>query len=180
LVALPNRADNSVVFLQEIGYSLGGTVAFCQENDWHILLRFFIRRENMDRKDAMELFNKRPRIGTLSTSNKSGDVNVAIFGSPQMIDENTVVMGIGANRSFQYLQENPNAVFIVMEPGETLMDWKGCRVYLLAQTIDTAGDLYNQIKSKIAEAAGEAAAKMIHAAIQFKVTDVRALIAPPQ
>ena len=134
----------------------------------------------MDRKDVMELFNKRPRIGTLSTSNKSGDVNVAIFGSPQMVDENTVVMGIGANRSFQYLQENPNAVFIVMEPGETLMDWKGCRVYLLAQTIDTAGELYDQIKSKIAEAAGEAAAKMIHAAIQFKVTDVRALIAPPQ
>ncbi len=134
----------------------------------------------MDRKNVMELFNKRPRIGTLSTSSKSGDVNVAIFGSPQMVDENTVVMGIGENRSFKNLQENPKAVFIVMEPGESAMDWKGCRVYLLAQTIDTSGELYDQIKSKIAEMAGEAAAKMIHAAIKFKVTDVRALLASPK
>ena len=81
----------------------------------------------MDRKEVMELFNKQPRIGTLSTAGKDGDVNVAIFGSPQMIDENTVVMGIGKNRSFQNLQENPKAVFIVMEPGATVTDWKGCR-----------------------------------------------------
>ena len=132
----------------------------------------------MDRKLVMELFNKRPRIGTLSTANKSGDVDVAIFGSPQMIDEDTVVMGIGQNRSFQNLQENPKAVFIVMEPGETPMGWKGCRVYLLAQTIDTSGELYDEIKSKITAAGGEAAGKMIYAAIRFKVTDVRALLAP--
>lgn len=136
----------------------------------------------MDRKSVMELFNKRPRVGTLSTSNKSGDVDVAVFGSPQMVDENTVVMGIGKNRTFQNLQENPKAVFIVMEPGETLMDWKGCRVYLLAQTIETSGGLYDEIKAKIAAAGGggEAAAKMIHAAIRFQVTDARGLIAPPQ
>jgi hypothetical protein len=132
----------------------------------------------MDRKDVMEIFNKRPRIGTLSTSNSVGDVNVAVFGSPQMIDENTVVMGIGNNRSLQYLKENPKAAFIVMEPGETTADWKGCRVYLEAQSIETEGDLYDQIKGKIAEAAGEAAAQMIQAAIRFKVKDVRTILAP--
>ena len=134
----------------------------------------------MDRKSVMELFNKRPRVGTLSTSNKSGDVDVAVFGSPQMVDENTVVMGIGQNRTFQNLQENPKAVFIVMEPGETLMDWKGCRVYLLAQTIETSGGLYDEIVANIAAAGGggEAASKMIYAAIRFQVTDVRGLIAP--
>ena len=136
----------------------------------------------MDRKSVMELFNKRPRVGTLSTSNKSGDVDVAVFGSPQMVDENTVVMGIGQNRTFQNLQENPKAVFIVMEPGETLMDWKGCRVYLLAQTIETSGALYDEIVANIAAAGGggKAAAKMIYAAIRFQVTDVRGLIAPPK
>jgi hypothetical protein len=132
----------------------------------------------MDRKEVMELFNKQPRIGSLSTSNSQGEVNVAVFGSPQMIDENTVIMGIGKNRSFQNLQENPKAAFIVMEPGKTAMDWKGCRVYLEAQTIETEGGLLKQIKGKIAEVAGEAAAQMIHAAIRFKVTDVRPIIAP--
>ena len=70
----------------------------------------------MDRKQLMEMFNKRPRIGALSTANKAGDVNAAVFGSPQMTDENTVVMGIGNNRSLENLLDNPKAVFIFMEP----------------------------------------------------------------
>ena len=32
----------------------------------------------MDRKELMALFNKRPRIGALSTANSSGDVNAAV------------------------------------------------------------------------------------------------------
>jgi hypothetical protein len=130
----------------------------------------------MNRKDVMDLFNKRPRIGSLSTANQKGEVNVAVFGSPQMIDENTVVMGIGPNRSFANLQKNPNAVFIVVEPGETVMDWKGARVYLEALAIETGGGFYEQIKENIAKAAGEAAADMIHAAIRFRITEVRPIV----
>jgi hypothetical protein len=33
-----------------------------------------------------------------------------------MIDEETVVMAIVDNRSFRYLEENPKAAFIVIEP----------------------------------------------------------------
>jgi hypothetical protein len=130
----------------------------------------------MDRKELMTLFNKQPRIGTLSTANKRGDVNVAVFGSPQMIDENTVVMGIRDNRTFRNLQRNPKAVFIVMEPGETVMDWKGARVYLEAIDVETGGEFYDKIKHNIAKAAGTQAASMIHAAIRFKITEVRPLV----
>ena len=132
----------------------------------------------MNRKEVMDLFNKRPRIGSLSTANQKSEVNVAVFGSPQMIDENTVVMGIGRNRSFANLQENPNAVFIVMEPGETVMDWKGARVYLEALAIETDGGFYEQIKENIAKAAGKAAGDMIHAAIRFRITEVRPIVDP--
>lgn len=38
------------------------------------------------------------------------------------------------------------AVFIVMEPGETIMDWKGARVYLEVLDIQTDGGFYDQIK----------------------------------
>ena len=130
----------------------------------------------MNRQELMELFNQRPRIGTLSTANAHGEVNVAVFGSPQMIDENTVVMGIGKNRSFANLQENPKAVFIVMEPGKTVMDWKGARVYLEAMDIETGGGFYEQIKENIARAGGKGAADMIRAAIRFKITEVRPLV----
>ncbi|MFZ0450932.1 MAG: pyridoxamine 5'-phosphate oxidase family protein [Desulfatiglandaceae bacterium] len=133
----------------------------------------------MDRQKLLEIFNKQPRIGTLSTANVQGDVNVAVFGSPQMIDENTVVMGIGKNRSYGNLQENPKAVFIVVEPGKTVMDWKGARVYLEALAIETGGGFYDQIRDNIAKAAGEQAAKMIHAAVRFKITGVRPIVDLP-
>ncbi|MCK4820815.1 pyridoxamine 5'-phosphate oxidase family protein [bacterium] len=130
----------------------------------------------MDRKELIEMFNKRPRIGALATSNKEGDVNAAVFGSPRMIDEDTVVMGIGENRSFRNLQRNPKAVFIVMEPGETVRDWKGARVYLEAVDMETEGEFVDQVKQNIAKAAGQQAADMIHAAIRFKITDVRPIV----
>jgi hypothetical protein len=130
----------------------------------------------MERKELMEIFNKRPRIGALATSNKEGDVNAAVFGSPRMIDENTVIMGIGENRSFRNLQRNPKAVFIVMEPGETVMNWKGARVYLEAVDMETEGDFLDQVKQNIVRAAGQQAADMIHAAIRFKITEVRPIV----
>ena len=79
---------------------------------------------------------------------------MAAFGSPRMVDENTVVMGIGENRSYRNLQRNPKAVFIVMEPGETVMDWKGARVYLEAIDLVAEGEFYDQTKQNIAKAAG--------------------------
>ena len=130
----------------------------------------------MDRQKLLEVFNKQPRIGTLSTANAKGEVNVAVFGSPQMIDENTVVMGIGENRSFSNLRENPKAVFIVLEPGKTLMDWKGARVYLEALDIETGGGFYDQIRDDIARTSGEQTARMIHAAIRFRITEVRPIV----
>ena len=130
----------------------------------------------MNRQELMEMFNKYPRIGALATANNEGDVNAAVFGSPRMIDEDTVVMGIGENRSFRNLQRNPKAVFIVMEPGETVMDWKGARVYLEAVDVETGGEFFDQIKQGIAKSAGPQAAEMIHAAVRFKITEVRAIV----
>jgi hypothetical protein len=130
----------------------------------------------MNRQEVMEFFNKLPRIGTLSTANRNGDVNVAVFGSPQMIDENTVIMGIGRNRSFRNLQENPKAAFMIVEPGKTMMDWKGVRVYLEVMDIESGGGFFEEVRDGIAKAAGKVAADMIHAAIRFKVIEVRPVV----
>jgi len=126
-------------------------------------------------KELMEYFNKRPRIGTLSTADKNGKVNSAYFGSPQMIDEKTVVMGIGKTRSLANLQENPSAVFLIMEPGKTMSDWKGVRVYLKMTECQTSGEKLDSLKAKLAAAAGEAAAKMLHAAVTFQIEEIRPL-----
>src|SRR5512138_1389310 len=103
----------------------------------------------------MEYFNKSPRLGTLSTSSKDGKVDAALFGSPHMIDEKTVVMATAKNRTFANLQENPNAVFMIVEPGKDVFDWKGVRVYLKMKEYSTSGELLDMIKSQVAKFVGE-------------------------
>jgi len=124
----------------------------------------------------MEYFNKHPRLGCMSTSGKDGKVNVACFESPQMVDERTVLMGLGKNRTFDNLQENPHSVFIIMEPGKTSSEWKGVRVYLKMNECETSGEKLEKLRAQIAKVAGEAAAKTVHAAVTFQIGGVRPII----
>ncbi|MFO7643189.1 MAG: pyridoxamine 5'-phosphate oxidase family protein [Desulfosarcina sp.] len=133
----------------------------------------------MDRKQVMEMFNKQTRIGALATTNNNGDVNAAVFGSPRMIDQDTVIMAIGDNRSFRNLQENPKASFIVVEPGDSPTDWKGVRLYLEVESFERYGELLDSFREKIRKVAGNKSANAIIAAIRFKIKNVRPLIAPP-
>jgi len=123
----------------------------------------------------IEYFNKQPRLGTLSTSDKTGKVNSAYFGSPRMVDEKTVFMGLGNNRTFANLQDNPHAMFMVMEAGNTIMDWKGVRLYVAMTECQTSGEKLDDMRATIAKHAGESASKMIHAAVTFEIQEIRPL-----
>ena len=123
----------------------------------------------------IEYFNKQPRLGTLSTSDKTGKVNSAYFGSPRMVDDKTIFMGLGNNRTFANLQDNSHAMFMVMEPGKTIMDWKGVRIYVKMTDCQTAGEKLDEMRATIAKHAGEGAGKMIHAAVTFEIQEIRPL-----
>jgi len=138
-------------------------------------LMVHIRSMTMPSK-LMDYFNRQPRIGTLSTSSRDGKVDSAVFGSPQMTDEKTVHMGLGRNRTLANLQANPHAVYLIMQPGQAIMDWKGIRIYLKAQEIATSGPKLESLRGLLAKAIGDQAAQMIQAAVTFEVIEVRPLI----
>ena len=123
----------------------------------------------------IEYFNKTPRIGTVSTASKNGRVNTACFGSPRMIDKKTVVMSVRNTRTFANLQENPNAVFMIIEPGKTPLEWKGVRVYLKMTGYQTSGEKVEETRKAIAQRVGEEAAKAMHAVITFEIQEIRPL-----
>ncbi|RQW81124.1 MAG: pyridoxamine 5'-phosphate oxidase family protein [Methanothrix sp.] len=123
-----------------------------------------------------EYFNKQPRLGVISTSSKDGMVDCAVYGSPQMIDEATVLVALAMGRTFANLQENPNAMFMIMEPGASILDWKGIRVYLKLREYVTSGPKIDTYKSQMAKIVGEQAADMIKVLATFDVTEVRPLI----
>jgi hypothetical protein len=124
----------------------------------------------------MDYFNKQPRIGILSTASKDGKVDSAIFGSPNMTDEKTVVVATGKNRTFSNLQENPYAMFLIMEPGANIMEWKGIRVYLKMKEYATSGEMLDTFKSQITKLVGEEAAQMIYALVTFEIIELRPIV----
>ena len=126
--------------------------------------------------ELVEYFNKQPRLGVISTSSKDGLVDCAVYGSPQMIDEKTVLVALAKGRTFANLQENPNATFMIMEPGKGLLDWKGIRVYLRMREYVTSGPKIDTYKGQMAKIVGEQAADMIKVLATFDVTEVRPLI----
>jgi hypothetical protein len=123
----------------------------------------------------MAYFNQQPRLGVLGTADRNGKPNTAYFGSPRMVDERTVTMGLGDNRTLTNLEENPQAVYMIMQPGTSPSEWKGLRIYLKMTACEKEGKKLDYIRSKIAEAAGEETAKMIQAAVTFEVIEVRPL-----
>ena len=132
----------------------------------------------MERKEVMAFFNKRPRNCLICTTNGKKEVNVAVYGSPRMIDEDTVVLAVMNNRTYRNLQKNPKAAIIVVEPGEIKHDSKAVRVYLEVTAVETEGDLLNRFKEEIGARAGKEVADSLQAALRLKITDVRPLIDP--
>jgi len=126
--------------------------------------------------NLIEYFNKAPRLGVFSTSSTDGRVDSAIFGSPQMIDEKTVIAATADNRTFANLLENPYAMYTIMEPGDSITDWKGIRVYMKLKEYATSGELLDMIRTQAANFVGEEGAKMIYAALTFEVYEVRPLV----
>ena len=129
----------------------------------------------MDGK-LMEYFNRQPRLGVISTSGQDGRVDCAVYGSPQMIDEKTVMVAFARGRTWANLQENPHAVYMIMEPGEGLMDWKGVRVYLRMLEHFQSGPRLEGYKREAAKMVGEEAVEMIAVLAAFEVEEVRPLI----
>ena len=127
-------------------------------------------------RELVDYFNKQPRLGVISTSDKDGKVDSAVVGSPQMIDDKTVIAAFSQGRTFANLQENPHAVYLIMEPGAAIMDWKGIRVYLKMKEYVTSGPKLDSYKSEAVKIVGEQAVQMIKVLVTFEVTEVRPLI----
>lgn len=124
----------------------------------------------------MEYFNRQPRLGVISTSGRDGRVDSAVYGSPQMIDDKTVMVAFARGRTWANLLENPHAVYMIMQPGEGLMDWKGVRVYLRMLEHFESGPRLEAYKKEAAKIVGEEAVEMIAVLATFEVEEVRPLI----
>jgi hypothetical protein len=128
-------------------------------------------------RDIYNVVNHPGRIATLATADKKGIPDVAYFGSPRLMDDGTLVLGSGENRSLRNLRENPNAAFFCVDEAPVTPKTPGCRLYLKVKSIQDKGPVVEGIRKNIAMYFNKEAAEMIVAAVVFDVVDVRPLIA---
>ena len=127
-------------------------------------------------KDILDIINKQRGVGVLSTADKNGQPNAAYFGSLSAMEDGTVMLGLGNNRSLKNLENNSLAVFFCVADCPVTFNTQGYRLYLKAKEIQKEGSLLEDMQKKIAEAVGKDAAKMIVAYVLFEVTEIRPLV----
>lgn len=127
---------------------------------------------------VLESVNRPGRVGVLATANAQGAPNAAYFGTPQLMADGTLLMGLMANRSLANLEQNPLAVFFVVEEAPVAFTTPGYRLYLKVKQIDKAGELLTNLRQAVAAKAGQQTADAMQAAVLFEVTEVRSLVAP--
>lgn len=130
----------------------------------------------METRQLMDFFKAEGRFGVLSTADREGAVNAAIFGSARLLDTQTLALGLGDNRTLDNLKRNPQGVFLCFEPGATLLAWQGARLYLEVAEIASRGPLFDEIVAETARRAGRAAARGLRAVVTFRITGIRALV----
>ena len=119
-----------------------------------------------------ELFKREGR-GVIATSNRQGEVNVAIYATPHVIDDETLAWGMTEGRTYNNVMENPNGAYLYMYAGA---GYSGVRLRLKLKVIENSGDMLDNIKARTKEIVGPEAAAAVKHAAYFTVVEVRPLI----
>jgi hypothetical protein len=119
-----------------------------------------------------ELFPEGGR-GVIGTADASGRVNMAVFATPHIIDEETLAWGFTEGRSYANLKQNPHASYLYLAPSRGYSGW---RLGLTFKEETGEGELLAGIKEMATQAAGPQAGAAVKHVVYFKVDEVRPLM----
>ncbi len=83
-----------------------------------------LEEKNMSLRDY---FENTEGIGVLGTADAEGKVDLALYGRPHFVDEQTVAFIMGDHLSHANVSVNPNAAYLFVERGP---GYKGKRLHL--------------------------------------------------
>jgi hypothetical protein len=89
-----------------------------------------------------EYFNNTQGYGVLSTADKTGKVNAAMYARPHFTDDNTAAFIMLERLTHANLQENPWAAYLFLEKGP---GYKGKRLYLKKIREEENDDLVKEL-----------------------------------
>ena len=95
--------------------------------------------------DLKNYFENTAGKGILATADSDGNVDIAIYARPHVIDETTVAFIMNERLSYRNITSNPKAAYLFLEdtPG-----YKGKRLYLTKTKEETDAELINSMRKK--------------------------------
>jgi len=92
-----------------------------------------------------EYFQSTEGIGILATCDSDGNVDLAIYSRPYVIDENKIAFSMLDRTSFSNIESNPKAAYMYIEQGQ---GYSGKRLYLTKTGEETNQQIIDEIKSQ--------------------------------
>ena len=92
-----------------------------------------------------EYFETVEGTGILATSDSDGNVDLAIYSRPYVIEENKIAFSMLERTSYSNIQSNPKAAYMFIEKDQ---GYKGKRLYLKKIGVETDAQRIEEIKSQ--------------------------------
>jgi hypothetical protein len=120
-----------------------------------------------------EYFEKKKGRGVIATSDSEGNVGVAVYARPHVIDEKTVAFIMADRLMHKNLQSNPRAAYLFLESGDRYV---GKRLYLTKVKEEKNTELIDQIRRRESCPVDEGYKKGTRFLVYFKIDKVLPLI----
>ncbi|MHC4206468.1 MAG: pyridoxamine 5'-phosphate oxidase family protein [Planctomycetota bacterium] len=122
--------------------------------------------------DMQEYFEQTDGLGILATADSEGNVDVAIYARPHVLDEATVAFIMREHLSLKNLQSNPKAAYMFVEKGQ---GYSGKRLYLTKTREEADPDLIDRLRRRPRGSYANDDKSMAHL-VTFSVDRIRPLV----
>jgi len=112
-----------------------------------------------------DYFERTTGMGFLSTANSSGEVDIAVYSRPKVMEDGTLAYGMADRLTHANLQENPHAVYAFHEGG-----FQGARLFLEKVREETKGPLLDKIRQEADKVVGPGIGNLVRFVVYFRVT----------
>lgn len=114
--------------------------------------------------DWKEYFETKKGMGFLATSNNKGEVDIAVYSKPKVMDDGTLACGMADRLTHANLNENPHAVYAFNEGG-----FQGKRLFMEKVKEETEGPLIDSIREEADRLVGPGVGDMVKFVVYFRV-----------
>ncbi len=92
--------------------------------------------------DLKEYFENTKGFGVLSTADKQGNVDAAVYSRPHVMDDGTIASIMSGRLTHENLKSNPHAVYLFLEEGG---GYRGKRLFLTKVREEQDSELIGEI-----------------------------------